>query len=131
MFEGRYQVAKALTFSDDGAKYLTRDEILAKSGEEEMEDLVNILNAIIVITDNDFLVGAKMDNFSEDELAEIKKEGMPIFEDLVIFDQKELKQENGQVLVFAYEEDGEKKFMPLKEEDGLLLYNEMLLLERI
>lgn len=122
-FIGTWKVKKAMAFTEDGIKHLTKEEMIANDIEVESD----MFSAVVVFNEDGTYT--TMVQITEDQIEAAKAEGAPV-------------DENGRICVGTstwYEKDGRYYFEQSGEEcpietteDGLLKFSMgMMLLEKI
>ncbi len=127
-FEGTYRIKALPTMTENGIKYLSRDEI-AEFGDE---DYARMLRAIFFISEKSLDLKIKL---TEEELKQTQEElgELTVGEDgLTVFESHEIICEDGVWKVEAGEEDGQPFYGELKRnEDGDVIYVDAIVLEKI
>lgn len=125
-FEGKYRVKKAMIMIGNGFEYAQR-EALEALGDE---DYAQMLKMVITIDEQALRVFLKP---TDADMEFIKEEGLTLNEDgLVPLEEHEVVFEDGEWKYECGEEDGEPNFMRLsKNEDGDVVYGDMMVLERL
>lgn len=123
-FIGKWKVLKTMSFTEDGIKHLTKEEIIEQDGEDAELDL---FGSVIEFTADGAI--KTLVPVPADKIEEAKAEGLEIdAEGFACLDQLEWKEEGDNVFM---SQDGE--LVPLElTEDGLLKFAMgMMLLEKI
>lgn len=125
-FEGKYRVKKAMTMTDNGFEFVPRETLETLDDEDYMQ----MLKMIIGIDEHALRVFLKP---TEADMALLEEEGLTLNEDgLLPLEEHEIISEDGEWKYECGESDGETVYIPLsRNEDGDVVYGEMLILEKL
>lgn len=125
-FEGKYRVKKAMTMTDNGFEFVPRETLETLDDEDYMQ----MLKMIIGIDEHALRVFLKP---TEADMALLEEEGLTLNEDgLLPLEEHEIISEDGEWKYECGESDGETVYIPLsRNEDGDIVYGEMLILEKL
>ncbi len=133
---GKWKIKHVAKFDPEcGFKKLTMDDILALPDEEEREELLDMCNVVLEITETSFRI---LQPIPAEEIEEAKAEGIEVTDDgFVVAQNSQVKVENG---VYYYNSADEGEIMDEEidgweelrcNEDGDLELNPMMTFERI
>ena len=89
-FFGKWIVNDIMVFGEDGAKYMTVDEIKGTPEEEMYGELLNTVVCISPTAMDTYMV------IPEDQIEEAKAAGAPLTEHGILAQSSEVKEENGE-----------------------------------